>query len=394
MTARLRIPVDQRRARLARRHHLATTMTAGTPEQVARSLVAVHATDPATVHISIAIRLGLPPVSVAEEALYERRTLIRMLGMRRTMFVLPVELAGTVQAAATNAIAERQRRLLLTHLRSGDERDEAWLAEVEKATVEALAARGSATASQLSTDEPRLRTQLLMAEGKKYETLANITTRVLTILSAQGQIVRGRPRGSWISSQYAWWPIEAWLPRGLPVVDPATARVELARRWLAAYGPATVADLTWWTGWNKGQVSATLRELDTVSVDLDGVDGVVLADDVDAVPPVEPWVALLPALDTTVMGWQQRQWYLGAHGPALFDTNGNAGPTVWCDGRVVGGWAQCPDGRIAWRLLEDAGAENRAAVATAAQRLQEWIGPIRFIPRFRTPLERELVTSG
>jgi hypothetical protein len=394
MTATPRISTDQRRARLARRHHLASEATASQPEQVARSVVAVHATDPSTVHLSMAVRLGFPPVSVTEEALYERRTLIRMLGMRRTMFVLPIESAATVQAAATDAIAERQRRLLLSHLERGSQHDDVWLAEVEKSTIEALAARGSATASQLSSDEPRLRTQLLMAEGKKYETLANITTRVLTVLSAQGQIVRGRPRGSWISSQYAWWPIDAWIANGLPAVDPAEARVELARRWLAAYGPATIADLTWWTGWNKGQVNAALREIDTVTVDLDGAEGLVLVDDVDDLSPVESWVALLPALDTTVMGWQQRGWYLGPHGPALFDTNGNAGPTVWCDGRVVGGWAQCPDGRIAWRLLEDVGAENREAVAAAAERLQAWIGPIRFIPRFRTPLEKELVGSG
>jgi Winged helix DNA-binding domain len=390
----LRISADQRRARLARRHHLAHEATASNPEHVARSVVAVHATDPATVHMSIATRLGFPSVSVTEAALYERHSLIRMLGMRRTMFVLPVESAALVQAAATNAIADRQRRLLLTHLGQAGEYDDAWLADVEKSTVEALAARGSATAAQLSTDEPRLRTQLLVAEGKKYEALANITTRVLTILSARGQIVRGRPRGSWISSQYAWWPIEAWVPGGLPARDPAEARVALARTWLTAYGPATVADLTWWTGWNKGQVKAALREIDTVPVDLDDGEGLVLADDVADDPPVEPWVALLPALDTTVMGWQQRQWYLGPHAPALFDTNGNAGPTVWCDGRVIGGWAQCPDGRIACRLLEDVGADNRRAVAAAAERLQAWIGPVRFIPRFRTPLERELVGAG
>ena len=208
-------------------------------------------------------------------------------------------------------IAARQRQLLLVHLEQGTGHDDAWLAEVEKATVEALAERGSATAAQLSTDEPRLRTQLLVAEGKKYERQANITTRVLTILSAQGRIVRGRPRGSWISSQYAWWPIEAWVPGGLPEIDPAAARAELARRWLAAYGPATVADLTWWSGWTKGRSTRPCAEIDTGPRIWTAPRGWCSADDVDPEPPVEPWVALLPALDTTIMGWQQRHWYLG-----------------------------------------------------------------------------------
>src|SRR5579872_6569345 len=91
------------------------------------------------------------------------------------------------------------------------------------------------------------------------------------------------------------------------------------------------------------------------------------------------------------MGWRERAWYVGEHTAALFDRSGNVGPTVWWDGRIVGGWAQRPDGEIAVRLLEDAGAEAAAAISAEAQRLQAWIGPdVKITPRFRTPLEREL----
>jgi DNA glycosylase AlkZ-like len=79
-----------------------------------------------------------------------------------------------------------------------------------------------------------------------------------------------------------------------------------------------------------------------------------------------------------------------SEGPALFDRSGNVGPTIWRDGRVVGGWAQRRDGEIAYRLLEDVGAEGRAAVEERASGLAEWLGVVRFTPRFRTPIEREL----
>ena len=101
-------------------------------------------------------------------------------------------------------------------------------------------------------------------------------------------------------------------------------------------------------------------------------------------------IALLPALDATTMGWTAQGWYLGPHGRALFDTNGNAGPTVWADGRVVGGWSQRRNGEVVVRLLDDPGAEARAAIETGAAAIGAWIGPIRVVPRFRTPLEREL----
>ena len=67
---------------------------------------------------------------------------------------------------------------------------------------------------------------------------------------------------------------------------------------------------------------------------------------------VEPWAALLPVLDPTVMGWKQRDFYLGAHAPHLFDSNGNAGTTAWWDGRIVGCWVQDDAGVVEVRTLE------------------------------------------
>jgi hypothetical protein len=63
---------------------------------------------------------------------------------------------------------------------------------------------------------------------------------------------------------------------------------------------------------------------------------------------------------------------------------------VWSDGRIIGGWAQRQDGEVAYRLLEDVGSDTVAAVEADAARLAKWTGPVRVVPRFRTPLEREL----
>ncbi|MEU2104910.1 MULTISPECIES: winged helix DNA-binding domain-containing protein [unclassified Nocardia] len=387
------IDAAERRARLAIRHRLAASERSGQVADIARSLVALHATDPATVFLSVAARgEGLTPSDV-ERALYDDRSLLRMLAMRRTMFVVPVELVPVLQASCADALAHKQRRTYAKYLEQagiGDGDVRRWWAEVETETHKALLDRGAATGAQLSRDVPRLRTQVNTAPDKPYSKPTNITTWVLVTLGCEGRIVRGRPNGSWTSSQYTWSPIESWLPQGVPALPAAEARAELVRRWLRAFGPAPVSDIKWWTGWTLGEVRAALGALDLVEVDLDGVTGVLLADDVEPVAAPEPWAALLPALDPTPMGWQAREWFLGSHAANLFDRNGNIGPTVWWGGRIVGGWAQRGDGEIVYRLLEDVGSEAEAMIATQAQRIREWYGDVRAIPRFRTPLEREL----
>jgi hypothetical protein len=115
-----------------------------------------------------------------------------------------------------------------------------------------------------------------------------------------------------------------------------------------------------------------------------------MPDDVEHVAPVDPWIALLPPLDPTTMGWFERDWYLGAHRPQLFDTNGNAGPTVWSDGRIVGGWRQSEGGEVEVQMLEDVGAEPLAAIDAEAARLTEWLAGTRVLPRFPSPLARQL----
>lgn len=380
----------ERSTRLGRRHFLAAPGRDVTT--VAGGMVGLHSSDPTTVYLSARSRLEDFEIPHLEDALYVRKTLVRMLGMRRTMFVVPVDLAAVMDAACTQALAPPERRRLATMLEEQGiaEDGQAWVDEVESATLAALGRLGEATAAQLTREVPELAEKLAFGEGKKWAGTMGVSTRILFLLATEGRIVRGRPLGSWLSSQYRWAPTATWLDGPLPVVDEAEARAELLRRWLGTFGPGTETDLRWWTGWTAAKTRAALQDVGAVPVQLDGGTGYVLADDVDPVPAVEPWAALLPGLDPTVMGWKERSWYLGPHGDLLFDRNGNAGPTVWWDGRIVGGWALTGDGEVVWRTLEDLGSDAEARIASEADRLTTWLGGARVIPRFRAPFEKEL----
>ncbi|MEU6576988.1 winged helix DNA-binding domain-containing protein [Streptomyces sp. NPDC046805] len=389
---RRHIDEAERRARLAVRHRLTGTARAASPEEVAASLVALHGTDPATVYLAVGARLAEPVKTVpdTERALYEDRTLLRMHGMRHTVFVLPDDLTAVVHASTSLAVAARERASLLKDMAKSGAPDAAWLTEVEESTLTALARRGQATAAELADEEPRLREQFVYAAGKSYEGVHTVSTRLLRVLGVEGKVVRARPLGTWTSSQFRWAPAPEY-----PELDTAQAQVELLCRWLTACGPATEADLKWWTGWRVTEVRRALAAIGAEAVSLDeGGTGYVVKGDVDPAPgPSAPWAALLPSLDPTAMAWQHRDWYLAPElRPLLFDRSGNVGPTVWWNGRVIGGWAQRANGEIVWRILdrEGVGHETEAAIAAEAERLRGWVGTTKVTPRFRTPLEREL----
>jgi hypothetical protein len=149
-----------------------------------------------------------------------------------------------------------------------------------------------------------------------------------------------------------------------------------------------VNDVKWWFGNTLTWAREGLRDVEAVEVDLHGTTGYLLPDDLEPEPRGDSWCALLPGLDVTTMGWQDRDWYLGEHRGQVFDRNGNAGPTAWCDGRVVGGWRQDADGRVELHLLEEVGTKAAKALARKADELTDWLSGVRINPRFPSPLSK------
>jgi DNA glycosylase AlkZ-like len=389
-----RIAIQERRARLGVRHRLARDALAQDALDAARAVVVLHSTDAATVYLSTWARTRDFEVSDLERELYERRSLVRMLGMRRTLWVVPRELVDVVDAACTQAVAARERRRLEGFVAECGASDDpgAWLDEVGASALRALEAHGEAFTSELSRGDPLLATKLRLGIGTRWEAEVSVASRILPLLAAEGKLVRGRPRGGWTHGQYRWAAAAFWLGEEPAALDPAVARAELLGRWLGAFGPATETDIRWWMGWTAREARAALAEVPHAVVDLDGGAGFVLAGDDEPTEAPQPWAALLPTLDPTTMGWKERDWYLGPHASVLFDRNGNAGPTVWWDGRVVGGWTQRSDGEIVFELLEDVGRDAVRAVEAEAARLAEWLGDVRFSPGFLPPFQRALAS--
>ncbi len=377
----LRIDAEERRARLAERHRLLSRTRTDDLPQIADDLVALHSSDPVTVFLSAMARMAHPSIEAVEQALYADRSLIRHHGMRRTLWVATPPVARLIHAAATRDLVANERRRTSQLLAAADvENPEQWLAEAELQVLADLREHGPSTAREVGQRVEALRHRLQLAPGKAYAAAQSAHTRVLYILGFTGQMLRGRP-SSWINGAYAYADAESWLPGGLGELDAQQAAAELANRWLQRFGPGTTADLQWWMGWTVRRTKQALSDCGAVEAELEGEAGWLAAED-PPLGPVEPWVAVLPGLDPTIMGWKLREWYLPKTSLEVFDTVGNGGPSLWVDGRVVGAWAQSKDGSIHTHYFERVAASRRREIDQRIEQLKSWIGDTRFTVRF------------
>ncbi|MGH3152805.1 MAG: DNA glycosylase AlkZ-like family protein [Streptosporangiaceae bacterium] len=183
------ISVQQRRRLVVHRHYLAGD--AGDPETVTRAVIALHASDPASVYLSVLARSTVSTLADVAQALYERRSLVRWMAMRRTLFVFPREDIPLVQAAVSTPLAATLRKRLISMLeRNGAEPPitgdiAGWLDALGSRVEHALQARGAATGAELSTAVPGLRTSIpARAPSNRPQ---NVTTSLLTWMSAEGR---------------------------------------------------------------------------------------------------------------------------------------------------------------------------------------------------------------
>ncbi len=353
-------------------------------------MVCLHATDPATVYLSAWARVGGMTVSDLERALYADRSLVKHLAMRRTLFVFPREALSLAQAGASNRVADAERRRLIRDVeKAGLHRDgERWLCEAGREVMAVLANGREATSSELRDEVPLLEGSIVYGEGKPWGGQIPIGPRVLTTLSAAGQIVRASNDGGWTTSRPRWAAMKCWLGEEIAPRPEPEGVAGLVEGWLRVFGPGTAGDIKWWLGSTVAAVRRALADLHAVEVDLDGQTGYLLAEDLESTDPVEPWAALLPPLDPTTMGWLERDWYLGPYKGQLFDRSGNAGATAWWDGRIVGGWRQSDAGEVFLQMLEDVGADGLRSLEQEAARLTQWLGGTRVLARFPSPLSK------
>ena len=361
----------------------------------AASVVVLHASDSPSVFLQARARMTASSPAEIERELYEDRTVLRVLAMRRTLFLVPVADVPMIHAAASRAVAAD--RAQADHRDAGQRGSSdrtrppcsrSWRRPGLPRCVE----RGEATTAELTGARPPPRPedhararQVARRRRSASRRRSSSTSRWTAGSAAAARAAPGSPASS------AGARSSAGFPTGSPRCLSTTPGRSSSGGGFGRSARAPCDDIKWWTGWTVAATKQALAAVDAVEVDLDGgAFGYVLPEDLEASEPPEPWIALLPALDATTMGWKVRDWYLGP--TARRCSTGTATPGR-PSGSTGGSSGAGRSGRLArsrCACSRTSGSDTRRAIDREAARLAEWIGTASARSSFPTPLETEL----
>src|SRR5580693_3091874 len=293
------------------RQGLAARSATGTAAAVAAAAVGLQAQDVGAVRLGVRARSTAADEAAVVNAIQHERSVVRTWLMRSTVHLVAADDLRWM-AALYGPVMERNHRTRWRNLGITEPMIETALAHAR----ELLDGRGL-TRHELAAE--------LTARGLELGGDGQVPTHVLAALTARGLTCRGADRGR----DATFVLIDDWVP---PALAPSDPLAELARRYFRAFGPATAADFTTWSGLPSGAAIASVRD-ELTEVEFDGRRGWTLA----AVEPA-PGFRLLPMFDNYLLGYRDRTAMLDpARNPQVY-VGGIIKAAVVCDGRSIGIW--------------------------------------------------------
>ena len=283
---------------------------------VAAAAVGLQAQDVGAARLGVRARSTAADEAAVVNAIQHERSVVRTWLMRSTVHLVAAEDLRWM-AALYGPVMERNHRTRWRNLGITEAMIETALAHAR----ELLDGRGL-TRHELAAE--------LSARGLELGADGQVPTHVLAALTARGLTCRGADRGR----DATFVLIDDWVPPAPTAPDPTPPDplAELARRYFRAFGPATAADFTTWSGLPSGAAIASVRD-ELTEAEFDGRRGWTLG----AVEPA-PAFRLLPMFDNYLLGYRDRTAMLDPRLHPRVYVGGIIKATVVCDGRVIGIW--------------------------------------------------------
>jgi len=260
-------------------------------------------------------------------ALWEKRRLVKTYGMRGTLHLLPTADFFIYINALKKSVVESVRRIML---RLGITAKEA--EGLNEAAMAALRA-GPLTKGELTE-------QVKFKVGKKVRAAMAQFWNIFRPAFAEGLICYGPESGK----EAVFIRVDQWLPKQKEISE-AEAQQMLLRRYLRAYGPATLPDFSKWTGLRMKEAKAvweTMQE-DFIEVSIEDEKAFLLRDDHDQLTNSSPdgqVLRLLPHFDPYLLAHADKNHLVdSSHYKRVYRNQGWISPVILLDGRVVGVWS-------------------------------------------------------
>lgn len=271
-----------------------------------------------------------------QSALYEARTLVKTSAMRGTLHLLPIADFSIYIAALKRSRLRDMRRVMA---RSGVTEKEA--DRVTEAVVEALRA-GLMTRRELT--ERILSLKLVSKKAQAW--FEQGWWGVVRQAMVEGLICYGPDRGQDVTLVH----VDQWFMKQEEVAEQEAQRL-LLRRYLSAYGPATLRDFSKWTGIPTKEVRPVWKSLRDELVEVSVADQTswILREDYDHLRHSRlngHNLRLLPNFDPYMLAHAEKDHLVDArHYKRVYRVAGWISPVVLFNGRVVGIWSYARRGR-------------------------------------------------
>ncbi|MFD7161072.1 winged helix DNA-binding domain-containing protein [Kribbella sp. NPDC059898] len=325
----------------------------GTAAELIERLVGLQAQAPLAAYVALWSRLeGFDPAELSE--LMMSRQVVRASLQRATIHLVTAD-DCLLLWRLVHPVADRGLRGSFGKQLAG-------------ADVDAVVAYGA----ELLSQEPYSRARLRDVIGERWPDWdANALAYAVSYLTGTVQVT---PRGVWgKTGPAALQTIESWLGRP-PVPDPSID--DLVLRYLAVFGPATVADVQMWSGLTKlREVVDRLRPGLRVYADEDGRELYDVPDGPLPDPETPAPVRFLPEYDNLLLSHADRRRVNPAERPVpLPPGNGAAMGTVLIDGDYTADWRHHRGKSLDVTPHRPLVAAERTAVAAEATELLGLIG--------------------
>jgi hypothetical protein len=308
------------------KHHLSNDSKVDDILKISEDLCGLHGTGTIEPYLSLFVRMNNFKKEDLDTELYINKTLGKIRGMRKTLFIETKKLIPIVHNVIKYQTVKRDNKYL----------------EIREISKSEYIELSNKILSLLNEKE------MSTIELKKTIDSQKDIVAVISVMCDEMQLIRGKPLKSWRDRRLSYAPFNKYFPEiNFDECTESESTQLLIERYIKSYGPVTETDIIWWSGITKGKVRSVLDKLrsehELIKMDQIEHEYIIHKQDIIRLSNMknnfESIVNVLPGLDPYIMGYKDRERYINNNfHEYIFDRSGNGTTTILLDGQVVGIW--------------------------------------------------------